>query len=112
MNLRRARIGDAGALALIFHRAVQEGTAHLYTQPQRDDWSPECPTEAEYVDRLDGLTTFVAEIEDTPAGFLAMDGALIDLLFVRNRPERGFVSGEPNLDHHFWPAVPIDVSVI
>ena len=84
MILRPARPEDAAALALIFHRAVQEGAAGHYSQAQRDRWSPACPTAADWTRRLRGLTTFVAEIDSAPQSFLSMrdrDG-LIDLLFV------------------------------
>jgi len=82
--VRRFRPDDAGALGLIFHRAVQVGAAGHYSQAQRDGWSPMCPTAAEWTARLKGLTSFVAEIGGAAQGFLSMrdrDG-LIDLLFV------------------------------
>ena len=79
---------DAGALALIFHRAVQEGAATVYDQAQRDGWSPALIETAAYARRLDGLRTLVAvDAAGRPIGFLTFDPAdHIDLLFVA--PER------------------------
>jgi GNAT superfamily N-acetyltransferase len=104
MILRPSRPGDAGALAAIFHRAVQIGAAGHYSQAQRDGWSPDCPTPEVWAHRLEGLTTIVAEIDGEPQGFLSMrdDDGLIDLLFVA--PERiglglGFALYCRALDH-------------
>lgn len=82
--IRHWRDEEAGELALIFHRAVQEGAASVYSQPQRDDWSPRCPSAEGWRDRLRGLSTLVAKEED--GGVLAFmsinlaDGEL-DLAF-------------------------------
>lgn len=82
MQIRPARPEDAGALARIYHDAVQIGSAGVYTQAQRDGWSDECPSAADWAERIDGLITFVAE-DGVPIGFLSMEpGGLIDLLFV------------------------------
>lgn len=89
--IRGARPDDVGALARIFHDAVQIGSAPHYTQAQRDDWSRQCPTPDRWQVRIDGLKTFVAEDDTRPIGFLSMDDrpdgqGLIDLMFVT--PER------------------------
>ena len=75
---------DPGALAAIFHAAVQ-GTADHHSQAQRDDWSPVCPTAESWRARLEGLVTLVAEEASEPVGFMSMDMAtgLLDLAFVR-----------------------------
>jgi putative acetyltransferase len=83
-GLRPMQDGDVAALALIFHRAVQEGSAGHYDQAQRDDWSPAVPSTAGWAARLEGFTTFVAESGGVPVGFVATDAqGLVDLLFVR-----------------------------
>jgi len=85
--IRVMRDGDVPDLALIFHRAVQEGAAGHYDQAQRDGWSPSVPSNAGWAARLVGFTVLVAEAGGAPVGFVAMDGAgLVDLLFVR--PDR------------------------
>lgn len=86
ISVRPYRAEDAGALARIFHRAVQIGSAGVYTQAQRDDWSPDCPSDAGWRGRLTGLTTWVAVDGDHAAivGFMSLrdsDGYL-DLAFV------------------------------
>lgn len=104
MILRAARPEDAGPLGAIFHRAVQIGASGVYTQAQRDGWSPVCPTAQDWTRRLHGLTTWVADIDEVPLGFLSLrdrDG-LIDLMFVA--PEQigrgvGYALYRRALDH-------------
>lgn len=95
IGIRPYRTDDAGALAAIFHDAVQVGSAGVYDQVQRDDWSPSCPSAEAWRARLDGLTTMVAEAGGVPIGFVSMDMAsgLFDLAFVRSDRARLGVGG-------------------
>lgn len=94
ITLQLMQDGDVPALALIFHRAVQEGAADHYDQAQRDDWSDAVPSTAGWAARLTGFTTFVAKRGGEPVGFVATDaGGLVDLLFVAPEHARQGVGG-------------------
>ena len=86
---------DPGALAGIFHAAVQGASDH-YSQAQRDDWSAVCPTESAWRTRLEGLTTVVATEDGVPVGFMSMDisSGLLDLAFVLPSHARRGVGGQ------------------
>lgn len=84
--LRPYEGADAAALARLFHRAVHEGAAPLYTEAERRAWSPGEPSAAAWARRLSGLWTLVAEAGAGagPVGFMSLrpaDGCL-DLAFV------------------------------
>lgn len=74
MQIRRYQPADAGALAQIFFDAVRLGAAPKYTAAELAAWAQ----------RLDGLTTVVAESPSGLLGFMSLrsDGYL-DLAFVR-----------------------------
>ena len=81
LAIRRGTAADAGDLAVIFHRAVQ--AAEAYTAAQRDAWSPTCPSAAQWAERLEGLTTLVAEHDGKSIGFMSLrDDGYLDLAFV------------------------------
>lgn len=83
LTLRRAVDADAAPLAKIFHRAVQIGAAGAYTAEQRNAWSPEPPKADVWLQRLQGLTTLVAEQDGVIAGFMSLrDDGYLDLAFV------------------------------
>lgn len=83
LRVRRYGVADAGALALIFYRAVRIGTENVYTPAQRQDWAPEVWTAAAYAAHLAPRETWVACRDADPVGFLSVeDGTHIDLLFV------------------------------
>lgn len=84
MHVRAFQPADAGVCGQIYHDAVQIGAASVYTQAQRDGWSPTAPAAEDYAKRLDGLTTLVAVDAGRVIGFMAFrdsDGYL-DLAFV------------------------------
>ncbi|MCF7700980.1 GNAT family N-acetyltransferase [Loktanella sp. M215] len=82
-RVRPYDVADAGALALIFYRAVRIGAADHYTPAQLADWAPAVRSGEVFAKRLDGMETWVACVDDVPAGFLSLqDGHHIDLLFV------------------------------
>ena len=74
----------AGCCAEIYFKAVQIGTSHIYSQLQRDSWCKTCPTVAQYRERLNGLTTFVARSDGRIIGFMSFreNDGLLDLAFV------------------------------
>ena len=84
MQIRRYQPADAGALAQIFFDAVRLGAAPKYTAAELAAWAPERPSAAAWAQRLDGLTTVVAESPSGLLGFMSLrsDGYL-DLAFVR-----------------------------
>lgn len=84
MQLRRYRPADAARLAAVFHRAVQQGTRAVYSQAQRDGWSPTCPSAHRWRARLEGLETWVADVDGRAEGFASFepDTGYLDLLFV------------------------------
>lgn len=75
---------DAGQCAKVYFAAVQFGTAHIYSQAQRDGWCKTCPTAEQNRNRLAGLTTFVAKIDGAVVGYMSVreNDGLLDLAFV------------------------------
>lgn len=84
LTIRDFRDGEALALAQVFHDAVQRGAAGPYDQAQRDAWCRRPPTGAGWSARLAQAQTVVAELSDTPVGFMSLDmqSGLIDLAYV------------------------------
>lgn len=82
--IRPYRPEDAGALALVFHRAVRRGTARHYSLPQRIAWSPRAHPAAYWHARLSRLDTMVAADARGPLGFMALDldQAFLDFAYV------------------------------
>jgi putative acetyltransferase len=78
--IRRYQPADAAALATVFYRSVREG-AEAYSPEQRAAWVPEMPRLLQWQARLSSLTVFVAD-QVGPVGFLAMEGAYMDLTYV------------------------------
>lgn len=71
--IRPCRPADAIGLAILFHRAVHEGTGAQYDAAQRAAWSPAPPTDALWRARIEEATTIVAERDGVPLGFMTLD---------------------------------------
>jgi putative acetyltransferase len=82
--IRPCRVTDAPDLALLYHRAVQEGAARHYDASQRTAWSPAPPTDAGWRRRLIEAQTIVAERAHGPVGFMTLDATngWIDFAYV------------------------------
>lgn len=83
-RIRPYRAADAQALAALFYRAIHVGTAGAYTAEQRAAWAPHVPEVSAWDARLGAATTFVAEVDETAAGFITLDPdtGYVDLAFV------------------------------
>lgn len=84
MWVRDATPEDTAALAGIFYRAVQIGSAEVYTQDQRNAWAGQPPNALAWAKRIEGLLTLVADAGRGPIGFMSlrMDDGYLDLAFV------------------------------
>jgi len=83
ISVRTFRASDAEATARIYFDAVRLGTHDHYTELQRQAWAPRIPERNAWCDRLNSLTTLVADFEGTAVGFMTMTpGGHIDLAFV------------------------------
>ena len=83
MEVRSFEPGDAGPLAVVFHRAVREGARARYDTAQVKAWSPEVPSEAKWSERLAAADTVVAAEGDQRVGFMSLNAdGYLDLAFV------------------------------
>lgn len=84
MWVRDATAADAGALAEVFFVAIRHGSS-AYSETQRAAWAARQPSAEDWMRRLDGLQTVVADDGGAPLGFAAMrpDDGYLDLAFVR-----------------------------
>lgn len=83
MRVRAYRPEDRTAKALVFYRAVREGTAPFYDVAQRAAWAPSCdPDWAEPDPQLDQWC-WVAEDDRGLTGFMSLDHeGYLDMAFV------------------------------
>ena len=83
IRLRAFRREDAETLAVIFLRAIREGTAGAYTLAQQQAWANMQDAPKAWAERLESKITLVAERDGQVGGFMTLgaDGYL-DLAFV------------------------------
>lgn len=85
VSVRRYREkDDTSGITRLFFDSVRHGTSAHYKQSQREAWAPSIPDVDVWRERLQKLSTFVAEDKDGLAGFMTLgpDGH-IDLVYVR-----------------------------
>ena len=83
VSIRPFREADAEAAARIFHAAVHEGAAALYSEEQRVAWAPAVPDARAWAERLGSARSVVAERNGKVLGFMSLTPeGLIDLAFV------------------------------
>ena len=81
--IRKFRPDDTVETAQIFFDAVRIGAVDHYSQTQREAWAPNVPETTKWLEKLLSQTTFVAEHDGKPIGFMAlMPNGHIDLAFV------------------------------
>jgi len=81
--IRRFQAKDAADTAMIFFRAVHEGTVHHYNDAQRHAWAKSIPEPSSWCARLESQTSFVAELSELIGGFITVNrDGYIDLAFV------------------------------
>ena len=84
MDIRDARLSEAGTLAEVFYRSVREGAVGPYSPAQCEAWAPQRPTADHWAARIAGLETVLAERDGRIVGFMSLnpgDGDL-DLAYV------------------------------
>ena len=90
MTIRPCTQADLDALLSLFYAAVHTACAADYTPAQLSAWAPETPDSARWAEKLRRETFLAAEEDGTLLGFGAMEGAYLDLLYVRpDRQGRG-----------------------
>ena len=82
-TIRPYRATDRAATALVFYRAVREGTHHHYTEAQRAAWAPSPTPDLTKPNKLLDQWAWVAEEDGEITGFMSLchDG-LLDMAFV------------------------------
>lgn len=82
-EVRPYRPEDRSATALVYYRAVREGTAALLTSAERAAWAPRATPDLEKPDKLLAQWCWVAWENGQPTGFMSLcpDG-LLDMAFV------------------------------
>lgn len=69
-------------MALVFFRAVREGSAAFYTEAEREAWAPR-PEPPDHPDKLLDQYCLVAEEDGRMTGFMSIDkDAELDMAFV------------------------------
>ncbi len=89
MQIRRAELSDAGALAQVFFRAVREGPSP-YTEAQRAAWMDAPPDTKTFAERLAGQYVILCEERGRACGFMTLDeSGYIDLAFILHAARGG-----------------------
>lgn len=84
LSVRGFKPADATACAALLFDVVREGTTRFYSEQQRAAWAPAPMSAQEFLDRLDGQSTWVAEDEIGIAGFFSLRPPdTLDLAYVR-----------------------------
>ena len=74
---------DRAAAALVFFRAVREGSAAFYTEAERAAWAPSESPHPDQPDKLLDQDCLVAEEDGRMTGFFSMDPTgYLDMAFV------------------------------
>jgi putative acetyltransferase len=74
---------DRAACALVFYRAVREGSAHIYDAAQLAAWAPSPLPDPDQPDRMLDQWCWVAERGDGVVGFMSLDhSGYLDMAFV------------------------------
>jgi putative acetyltransferase len=81
--IRPYRPEDRAAAALIYYRAIMEGTVGLIGEPERAAWARSPEPDLDAPDKLLDQWCWIAEEEGRPTGFMSLcpDG-LLDMAFV------------------------------
>ena len=81
--VRPYRTGDRAACALVFYRAVREGTAAFYNQAQREAWAPSPEPDWSEPCKLERQWCWVAERGGRIVGFMSLEpSGYLDMAFV------------------------------
>lgn len=82
-DIRPYRPEDRAAAALVFYRAVREGSAAFYTEAERAAWAPSESPDTDRPDKLLDQDCLVAEEDGRMTGFFSMDPTgYLDMAFV------------------------------
>lgn len=82
-TVRPYRPEDRAAMALVYYRAVREGSAAFYTEAERAAWAPRAEPDWDRPDKLLDQYCLVAEEDGRMTGFFSMDETgYLDMAFV------------------------------
>ena len=82
-TIRPYRAEDRASIALVFYRAVREGTAAHYSAEERAAWAPSPDPGLDHADKLLTQWCYVAEADGQLTGFFSMDDTgYLDMAFV------------------------------
>ncbi|HPF73567.1 MAG: GNAT family N-acetyltransferase [Lysobacteraceae bacterium] len=91
MQIRRFRAGEETALFDVFHSAVHLIASRDYSEEQVNAWAPSNVSEVQWVERIQSLNPFVAEIDGRIVGYADLQpSGHIEHFYVSGRhPRRG-----------------------
>lgn len=76
---------DGEAAAHIFFDAVQNGTADVYSDIERDAWAGTVPDVSGWIEKFKTISGFAADIDNQMVGFMTLNAeGYIDFAFVRS----------------------------
>jgi putative acetyltransferase len=83
LSLRPMLPADPPLLAEVFRASVEELAAEDYSESQREAWASLADDDAKFAKKLGGQLTLIAALNDSPVGFVSLEGAdKIDMLYV------------------------------
>ncbi|MEM9343616.1 MAG: GNAT family N-acetyltransferase [Pseudomonadota bacterium] len=92
--IRRFSPDDASSCYDAFYDAVRNGTAPHYSAEQAAAWARYASPDATWAPRLEGANTWLAEVDGTVLGFIALyPYGYLDLFFVRSDARKMGIAG-------------------
>jgi putative acetyltransferase len=91
MKIRRFQPGEELALFEVFYSAIYLIARNDYSEKKLNAWAPSDLDREIWVNRINGINPFVAEIDDKPVGYAdVQQNGYIDHFFVSdNHPRKG-----------------------
>lgn len=82
-TVRRYRPTDRAAMALVYYRAIMQGSAAFYSDAERTAWAGSPEPDYKKPDKLLDQWCYVAEEDGQMTGFMSMDtNGYLDMAFV------------------------------
>ena len=89
MKIRRFQPGEELALFEVFYSAIHLIARNDYSEQQLNAWAPSDLDRELWVNRINGINPFVAEIDDKPVGYADVQpSGYIDHFFVSGKHPR------------------------
>ena len=102
MHIRRFRVGEEAALFKVFHSAIHLIASRDYSQEQICAWAPNNLSEVLWLEKIQSISPFVAEIDGEAVGYADLQpSGYIDHFFVSgHHPRQGIGANLMGVIHH------------